>query len=105
MTGIPSDIGASAAQAGYQAREVAKARDAARASGTNAANRQVNSIDEASDTVDTSDDNTQVYADAEGAGSMGKQHEETEEDKKTEQEAEDGIVRDDQGQLHLDLEA
>ena len=103
MAEIPSDIASSAAQAGFRARETARERDGQRAGQASAADRQIRAVDKADTTVETGDDDTQVFSDAEGAGSQGRDFEDS-----AEQEAEsadDGIRRDDDGQLHLDLEA
>jgi len=105
MTGIPSDLGASAAQAGFHADDVAKARDANRAGRTSTARRQIKDIDEASAVVDTSEDNTQVFADSEGSGSSGRDLEGEETTEQEEETGRKGVVEDDQGQIHLDLEA
>ena len=105
MTGIPSDLGASAAQAGFHADDVAKVRDANRTGRVASAKRQVKDIDEASAVVDTSEDNTQVFADAEGSGSLGRDLEGDETAEQDEETGKKSVMEDDQGQLHLDLEA
>ena len=107
MADIPSDIASSAAQAGYQAREVGQARGARHAASTNAVDRQVKAVDEADTTVDTDDPDARVFADAEGSGSMGRPfEEETTSDPETpSKESSKGITEDEDGQLHLDLEA
>lgn len=103
---IPSDIPASAAQAGFQAREVGKEREAHRAGNADAGNRQVKSLDEADATVETTDNDTRVFTDAEGGGSLGRQLEEENAEEDTEPAGdENGITRDDDGRLHVDLEA
>ena len=107
MAEIPSDIASSAAQSGYQSREVAKERGAARAGQAHTVNRQVRAADEAGSSVDTTDADARVFADTEGQGSLGRQTEaETNvEGEDTATTETDGIIRDDDGQLHLDLEA
>ncbi|MFQ5495630.1 MAG: hypothetical protein ACE5EX_09650 [Phycisphaerae bacterium] len=107
MTQIPSDIPASAAQAGFQANQIAKERDARRAGGADAAGRHIKTVDEAGATVETDDADAAVFADAEGAGSQGRRHEENEPDNPLPDEADEktgGITRDDQGRFHVDLE-
>ena len=79
MAEIPPDIPSSAAQAGFQAREVAKERDARRVASSDAANRQAQSVDEAGRTVETTDDDVAIFADAEGTGSQGRAFEEEKE--------------------------
>ena len=107
MAEIPSDIASSAAQAGYQSREVAKERGATRAGQTHAANRQVQALDEAGATVDTNDADARVLADTEGGGSQGRETEGEQSPgaEDTDSSPSGGITRGDNGQLHLDLEA
>ena len=106
MSEIPSDVAASAAQAGFQGREVAKEREARRAGQADAVQRQVKTVDEAGNTVETTDQDAAVFTDAEGGGSEGREHEEagpeTGEAKKP--PTNNGITRDDDGQLHVDIE-
>ena len=107
MAEIPSDIASSAAQAGYRAREVGQARGARSAAQANAVDRRVKAVDEADTTVDTDDADARVFADAEGSGSMGRPFEEegAAESEETPEQSSEGITRDDDGQVHLDLEA
>ena len=107
MAEIPSDVASSAAQAGYQAREVGQARGARHAASTNAVDRQVKAVDEADTTVDTDDPDARVFTDAEGSGSMGRPFEEetTSESEERSGDSSKGITKDKDGQLHLDLEA
>ena len=107
MAEIPSHIPASAAQSGVQSQEVAKGRDAQRANTANAANRQTQAIEEAGSTVDTEDADNRVFTDAEGSGSEGRPFDEeaTAEQQPKGQEADGGITRDENGRIHLDLEA
>ncbi len=108
MAEIPSDIGSSAAQASFQAKEVAKEREARRAGGADAVNRVVKAVDEQDTTVDTEDADTAIFADAEGAGSQGRPFEEQAEGESDGASAggpENGLHTDEDGQLHLDLEA
>ncbi len=107
MAEIPSDIPASAAQAGNQAREVSRGRDARSAQIANASNRRARAVDEAGNTVDTEDSDNQVFADAESSGGQGRAFEEsnpTDADDAGEQ-SKIGITKDDDGRLHIDLEA
>jgi hypothetical protein len=105
MSEIPSDIPASAAQAGFQAREVGKEREAHRVGNADAGNRQIKSLDEADATVETTDNDTRVFSDAEGGGSLGRQPEQESADHDTDSAADgQGITRDNDGQLHLDIE-
>ena len=109
MSGIPSDIAGSALQAGFQARDVAKVRDGERVGQAHAANKTARAVDEAGSTVETGDNDTQIYADAEGTGSKGRSFEEEllEEASVDEQEEEDddGIGTAEDGEMHLDIDA
>ena len=106
MAEIPSDIPASAAQAGFQANEVNKEREARRTGQVQAAHRQVKSLDEADGTVETTDADTAIFTDAEGTGSQGRTHEEEAQDQsQNPEQSQKGITTGDDGQLHVDLEA
>lgn len=107
MSEIPPDIASSAAGAPIQAREVMKEREARRAGQAHAADRHVRTVDEADSTVDTDDADTQVFADAEGTGSMGRELEGEAGDtvQPSADNSENGIVHDDEGRPHLDLQA
>jgi len=106
MSEIPSDIASSAAQAALQAREVARERAGSAAGQGNAAQRQVKAVDEAGSTVETEDADNQVFTDAEGSGSQGKPFEDDRPSDGTEgKEPEEGVIRGEDGRLHVDLEA
>ncbi len=107
MAEIPSDLASSAAQAGFQAREVGKARAARQAGLAQAAARQAKSSDELEVTVEITDDNTKVSTDAEGSGSEGRSEEELapEQEQLDAEATPDGITTDEDGHQHLDLQA
>jgi len=108
MAEIPPDIASSAAQAGFQAREAAKDRDARRAGQADAAKREVRTVDESGATVETTDADTAIFTDAEGTGSQGRAFEAEEdvgEEEGDNSQGGDGIKKGDDGQLHVDLEA
>ena len=75
----------------------------------NAANNTAKAVDEAGSTVETTDNDTEIYADAEGTGSKGRAHEDEllEESLDEEQQADsdEGITNTEDGQRHLDIEA
>ena len=107
MAEIPSDIASSAVGSGLKARDVGKASDAERAGQAKAAQRQVRSVDEVDITVDTTDDDTKVFADAEGSGSEGRSEEEEtapQEEPGTSSPGR-GVTTDEDGTQHVDLEA
>lgn len=106
MAEIPSDIASSAAQAGFKAQNVGKANEAERAGKVTAAQRQVKTVDEVEVTVETTDDNTKVFTDAEGTGSQGRsEEEETQEAQADDEQQPGGITTDEDGTQHVDLEA
>ncbi|MCH7525888.1 MAG: hypothetical protein IID39_00490 [Planctomycetes bacterium] len=107
MSAVPPDIVGSSAQAGYQQAEVAKIRDGERAGQANAATRRARAIDDAGNTIETGDSDIEVHADAEGSGGQGRATEEeaNETDASETSERRDGIHRDDDGELHVDIQA
>ena len=107
MSEIPSDVAASGAQAAFTGREVAKEREARRVGQVDAAKHQIKTVDEAGSTVETSDKDVAIFADAEGSGSEGRENEEapSQESAEPSEGSSTGIVRDDDGQLHVDIEA
>ncbi len=105
MSEIPPELPSSAAQSGVQAREIAKEREARRAGQADAATRQVKTVDEAGSTVETTDNDVAVFSDAEGSGSQGRAFEEGAPPEAAGEDAGTGITQDDDGQLHVDLEA
>ena len=105
MAEIPSDIAASAAQAGHHARDVAEARDARGGGLQQGAGPRGNKVGEAGEVVETDDRDAEIYADAEGTGSQGRSSEEAEEQQEAEGETTEGVTTDENGRPHLDLEA
>lgn len=109
MAEIPSDIASSAAQAGIRARQAVGDRESHRAAQANTSERQVKAVDQAGSSVDTDDLDTQVFADAEGTGSEGRPFEdeapEQDDDDAPSREETSGLTRDENGKLHVDLEA
>lgn len=109
MADIPPNIVGSSAQAGYQQSNVAKSRDAERADQTHAARTGVKSIDDAGTTIETGDDDTAVFTDAEGAGGQGRHAEdesgEAHPDEAHMNDSSDGLSTDGEGNPHLDLQA
>jgi len=105
MAEIPPDIPSSAAQAGFQARETAKQRDAGRAGQAEAASRQVRAVDETGETVDTADADVAIFTDAEGTGSQGRNFQEEKAETEPDEPTHNGITTDKDGELHVDLEA
>ena len=108
MAEIPSNIAASAAQAGSQAREIAKGRDADRAGRAAAVREHAKAVDESGSTVETEDSDSAVFSDTEGAGSQGRAPEDSPQEPEPDTEEEpipEGMVRGEDGELHLDMQA
>lgn len=108
MSSIPSDIAGSALQAGYQSRDASKVGDKEKGGAIGADGKRSRSVDEVGDIVETSDSDARVYGDAEGAGSQGRSFDEKSDgqpDDETDDQDASGVVHDDDGQVHLDLEA
>jgi hypothetical protein len=105
MSSVPPDIVGSSAQAGYQQADVAKIRDGERAAQANATARQAKAVDEAGSSITANDGDVEVYADAEGGGGQGRANEEEENTQDETNETQDGVRQDDDGEIHLDLQA
>ncbi len=76
MADAPPPIAGSSLQAGFLANEIGKDREARRAGEATTARRQSMSINDAGDTVETTDSDSRVFSDAEGGGSQGRTLEE-----------------------------
>ena len=102
MSAIPPDIAGSAAQAGFTSSEASRVKDADRAGQDNTAARQAKAATDAADSVETSDGDTAVFADAEGAGSQGRDFSEA-----PEEVTEEDIPPEEQADTpgHLDIRA
>lgn len=72
MADAPPPIAGSSLQAGFLANEIGKDREARRAGEATTARRQSMSINDAGDTVETTDSDSRVFSDAEGGGSQGR---------------------------------
>jgi hypothetical protein len=103
MSAIPPDIIGSAAQAGVTQREASRVQEADRAGQSHAARSQARAADEASSNVETTDDDTQIFTDAEGSGSQGRTVEDGAESVTEMSPSE--LPTADPGGVHLDIEA
>ncbi|MHC5109883.1 MAG: hypothetical protein ACYTHJ_08400 [Planctomycetota bacterium] len=109
MSEIPSHIASSAAQSGYQAKEVSKEREAGKAGAQNINEKRVRAADEAGNTVDADDADTAVFTDSEGQGSQGRAFDSATDESTDDQEEQapaDGDQDSDDGdsESHLDIE-
>lgn len=108
MSDVPPNIVGSSLQAGFQQAEAARARDAQRAGQTYAARTNAKAIDDAGNTIETNDEDTQVYEDSQGTGGQGRETEEESQESHSAEEktsVKNGITTDDDGELHVDLQA
>ncbi len=105
MSSVPPDIVGSSAQAGYQQADAAKIRDSERAAQSNATARQAKAVDEAGSAISANDGDVEVYADADGGGGQGRANEEEDNTQDDKDDTQEGIRRDDDGEIHLDLQA
>lgn len=114
MAEIPSHIASSAAQAGFQAREVAKERDANRAAESQSADKRIKALGEADGTVEADDADTAVFSDAEGAGSQGREESPSDDESLMNDSGDEGVVEErvrptgragGEEPPHLDIEA
>ena len=106
MTHIPSNLAISGAAVPQVARDVSKEREAQHAGEASAVARQARSLDQSIDTVETGDADSRVFTDAEGTGSQGRAFDNTSDEKKEPEtgSGSEGITRDDDGTLHVDIE-
>lgn len=110
MSAIPSNIAISSLQAAYQARQVTETQQSDRATGDQAALKQVQAASQAGETVGVADEDTAVFADSQGTGSEGRS---TEDEKPLDETGLDAPEDDDAGAtggpplegMHLDLQA
>lgn len=88
-------------------REVSREREAHGAGQAQAATRQLKTVDDAGTTVETTDADSRVFADAEGQGGQGRAFgDQTQTERGADSEAGGtGITTDEQGQMHIDLSA
>ncbi|MCL2330887.1 MAG: hypothetical protein FWC56_06260 [Phycisphaerae bacterium] len=89
-------------QSGLTQQHVAHVRDAERNSRAGADRLQAQAVDQADGTVETTDDATQVFTDAEGTGSQGRAFSDGDDTDQTEDNSPDDNNSDDQ---HIDFEA
>ncbi len=106
MSQIPSDIAASAAQTGVQARQVTNDREVRRAGQAHAASQRVKTVNDADTTVETTNADVEVFTNAEGQGSQGRQLDQLlPPQEEPAPPAPPGITTGEDGRLHVDLEA
>ncbi len=105
MSVVPPDIVGSALQAGFAQREASRTPDAARTGQVQATERQLRTVDEAASNVETTDDDTKVFADAEGAGGQGRAFHEASAEETEDGKGEGKAPEESSGRRHLDIQA
>ncbi len=102
MSAIPPNPLASVLQSPLAQGQAAGIRDVESAQRASAERRQTRAVDASDSTVETTDNDTQIYADAEGSGSQGRAFSENPQQTDSDDEAPSSDAP--QGR-HLDLEA
>ena len=101
MSAVPPGLPASVLQTNLAQRQVSSVRDTERNQRASADRQQARAVDQADSTVETADDMTEVYTDAEGAGSQGRAFNNPDETGQPETKPDDGSS---EGHI-IDLEA
>lgn len=104
MSAVPPHLAASVLQSNVAQRQVSSVRDTERNQRANADTQQARAIDQADSTVEITDESSEVYSDAEGAGSQGRAFSNPEDEDALNTAADDPDNPDDneEGQ-HIDL--
>lgn len=94
-------------QAPLQQERLAQARDAEQTQQSEKSRQLAARADQAEHAVEDTDADTVVHTDAGGTGSQGRAFGEASEEARPEQELQkaDQVTRDEQGQIHIDLQA
>lgn len=100
----PNNPAGSVLQSNMMQRQASSLRDSAEGQRTNAARQQARAIDERDTTVGTTDGDSRVHTDSEGAGSQGRAFSDGDEELVQDDVGEETTPDDDEGQ-HLDLQA
>lgn len=104
-SGIPPPFINSAIQATQGERQATDAKNVEEVRAAHAQRKQVARNEEMDSTVETTEADMQVNTDGGGAGSQGRHYQPGGEEEEGNQQEQSGITQDENGQLHLDLEA
>lgn len=88
MSAVPPNIAGSVLQSGLAQQQVSAVRDAERNQRAGADRQVAKAVDQADNSVETTDDTTEVYTDAEGSGSQGRAFSNPDEESETTENAE-----------------
>ena len=107
MSTLPPNLVGPILQAGTTQRQAARALENEREQQSNAAAAGSKARDRATEAIGEADNEARVHSESEGGGSQGREFTENNADQTAEDAKGDdqGIRRDDEGQLHVDLEA
>ncbi len=107
MSTIPPNIVGPIIQSGAAQKQAARTLEGEREQQSNAVAAGNKMSEKVAETVGETDNDTRVHADAEGSGGQGRSAGEEQAESKNDDnaDADAGIRRDDDGQLHVDLEA
>ncbi len=103
MSDVPPNILGAAAQAGFVSGIASRSRDADRTGQAQIAAKQVERANDSADSVETTDGDTAVFADAEGAGGQGRAFGEAADSPVEENEGVTPESKQDGDQSHLDI--
>ncbi len=103
MADVPPNILGAAAQAGFVAGIASRAKDADRSGQARTAAKQVEQANDSANSVETTDGDTAVFADAEGAGGQGRAFGETGEEQVETPDANPLESKKDDDPSHLDI--
>ncbi len=104
MSSVPPNILGASAQAGFVAAEASRLRDADRTGQTQIAANRAEKANDAANSVETSDGDTAVFADAEGAGGQGRAFGTSEEEPTDERSVVEPQDDASQESTHLDIQ-
>ncbi len=105
MSTIPPNIVGPIVQSGAAQKQAARALEGEREQQSNAVAAGNKMSEKAAGTVGETDNDSRVHTDAEGSGGQGRGAGEEHAESKHDDNPDSGIRRDDEGQLHVDLEA
>jgi hypothetical protein len=106
MSSVPPNIVGPILQASLQQQHAAQIEDAAQSRQSEQSSEMARKADQVAHSVEDTDDDTTVHGNAAGAGGQGRAFSEPEEDvEENEGESADQITRDEDGQIHIDIQA
>ena len=106
MSTIPPNLVGPIIQAAAAQQSASRILESERGQQTSAADAGSKARDRKTESVDEAVSDTQVYAESEGSGSQGRAYSDTEEDNSAGDATDKpGVSRDQDGNLHIDLEA